>query len=95
MEYPIMRVALLLASALLAAPLIAQTAAAPAIPGIADPARVQPIRTEDYPVPAPRPAYSVLSPRAWEEAGLPVMPEWRESLREAFRLYGSSFRPAT
>lgn len=59
----------------------------------ADPARVQPIRTEDYPVPAPRPAYSVLSPRAWQEAGLPVMPEWRESLREAFRLYGSAFRP--
>jgi dTDP-4-dehydrorhamnose reductase len=58
----------------------------------ADPARVQPIRTEDYPVPAPRPAYSVLSPRAWQEAGLPVMPEWRESLREAFRLYGSAFR---
>lgn len=59
----------------------------------ADPARVQPIRTEDYPVPAPRPAYSVLSPRAWQEAGLPVMPAWRESLREAFRLYGSAFKP--
>ena len=54
---------------------------------------LQPIRTEDYPVPAPRPAYSVLSPRAWQEAGLPVMPAWRESLREAFRLYGNAFKP--
>jgi len=42
---------------------------------------------------ATRPAYSVLSPRAWEAAGLPAMPEWRDALREAFRLYGSSFRP--
>jgi dTDP-4-dehydrorhamnose reductase len=59
----------------------------------ADPARVQPISTDAYPVPAPRPAYSVLSPRAWEEAGLPRMPAWRDALAEAFRLYGSAFRP--
>ncbi len=59
----------------------------------ADPARVQSISTADYPVPAPRPAYSVLSPRAWEAAGLPAMPGWRESLTEAFRLYGSALRP--
>lgn len=60
----------------------------------ADPARVQAISTAEYPVPAPRPAYSVLSPRAWAEAGLPAMPDWRESLAEAFRLYGKDFRPA-
>jgi dTDP-4-dehydrorhamnose reductase len=60
----------------------------------ADPARVQPTDSGSFARPAPRPAYSVLSPRAWEEAGLPQMPEWRTALAEAFRLYGSSFRPA-
>jgi dTDP-4-dehydrorhamnose reductase len=60
----------------------------------ADPARVQPTDSASFARPAPRPAYSVLSPRAWEAAGLPQMPEWRTALAEAFRLYGSSFRPA-
>jgi dTDP-4-dehydrorhamnose reductase len=60
----------------------------------ADPARVQPIASKDFAAAAARPAYSVLSPRAWQDAGLPAMPEWRDALREAFRLYGSSFRPA-
>jgi dTDP-4-dehydrorhamnose reductase len=59
----------------------------------ADPARVLPISTDAYPVPAPRPPYSVLSSRAWEQAGLPSMPAWRDALHEAFRLYGSAFRP--
>jgi dTDP-4-dehydrorhamnose reductase len=60
----------------------------------ADPARVLPTTTDQYPTPAKRPAYSVLSPRAWQEAGLPAMPEWRASLKEAFRLYSGAFRPA-
>lgn len=60
----------------------------------ADPSRVLPITTADFPTPASRPAYSVLSPRSWDEAGLPQMPGWREALAEAFRLYGSAFRPA-
>ncbi len=58
----------------------------------ADPARVQPIGTADFPTPATRPAYSVLSPRAWDDAGLPQLQGWREALAEAFRLYGAEFR---
>ena len=60
----------------------------------ADPARVLTTDSASFARPAPRPAYSVLSPRAWEAAGLPQLPEWRAALAEAFRLYGSSFRPA-
>jgi dTDP-4-dehydrorhamnose reductase len=59
----------------------------------ADPARVLPTTSADFVRPAPRPAYSVLSPRSWDDAGLPSLPGWREALKEAFRLYGSSLRP--
>jgi dTDP-4-dehydrorhamnose reductase len=59
----------------------------------ADPDRVQPISTHDYPLPAPRPAYSVLSPRAWDEARLPPFRGWREALAEAFATSGDAFRP--
>ena len=58
----------------------------------ADPERVLPTTTDAYPVPAPRPAYSVLSPRAWDEAGLPPLPDWRAALAEAFRTRGDAFR---
>lgn len=58
----------------------------------ADPERVQPTDTASYPLPAPRPAYSVLSPKAWDTAGLPPFPAWRASLAEAFRTEGESLR---
>lgn len=46
----------------------------------ADPDRVTPCTTADYPLPAPRPAYSVLSDAAWIAAGLTPMPDWRAAL---------------
>ena len=49
----------------------------------ADPDRVTPCTTADFPRPAPRPAFSVLSGRSWEDAGLAPLPDWGESLRAA------------
>ncbi len=39
---------------------------------------VRPITTEQYPLPAPRPAYSVIE----SERGAPGLPGWRDGLRE-------------
>lgn len=58
----------------------------------ADPARVQPISSDKYPTPAQRPAYSVLSDRAWREAGLTPMPHWRDALHTAFATVGDQLR---
>ncbi|MCW2615012.1 MAG: dTDP-4-dehydrorhamnose reductase [Frankiales bacterium] len=60
----------------------------------ADPARVLPTTSDAYPTPASRPAYSVLSSRAWDQAGLPPRQGWREALAEAFATDGDSFRPS-
>lgn len=46
----------------------------------ADPDRVLPTTTDAAPRPAPRPAYSVLSPASWQSAGLALLPPWSVAL---------------
>lgn len=48
--------------------------------GLLNGATVRPIRTEDYPVPAPRPAYSVLDKTVTAKAIGEDFPHWRASL---------------
>lgn len=45
-----------------------------------DPQRVRPISTAEYPVPAPRPAYSVLGHERTDAVGVPRLPHWRDAL---------------
>jgi dTDP-4-dehydrorhamnose reductase len=58
----------------------------------ADPARVLPTDTAGFPRPAPRPAYSVLSGKAWESTGLTPLRGWRDALHAAFEQEGEEFR---
>jgi dTDP-4-dehydrorhamnose reductase len=44
----------------------------------------RPISTADYPLPAPRPAYSVLGHAAWDAAGIAPIGDWRDALQRAF-----------
>lgn len=48
-----------------------------------DPERVRPVGSDRHPRPAPRPAYSVLSPVKSAAAGLTPLRPWREALAEA------------
>lgn len=49
----------------------------------ADPARVRPCSTEEFPRLAPRPAFSVLSSEGWEAAGLTPLRHWRDAVHAA------------
>ncbi|WP_158885261.1 dTDP-4-dehydrorhamnose reductase [Amycolatopsis anabasis] len=59
----------------------------------ADPDRVKPCATADFPRPAPRPAYSVLSKEEWAEAGLTPLRPWQDALKEFFNRHGAELRP--
>ncbi len=48
--------------------------------------RVVPLRTEEYPTPARRPAYSVLSKEKYETATGAAVPAWEEALDRYFRV---------
>jgi dTDP-4-dehydrorhamnose reductase len=50
----------------------------------ADPDRIKPVPSSDYPRPAPRPAYSVLGHDRWPTVGLAPIGDWRDALRRAF-----------
>jgi dTDP-4-dehydrorhamnose reductase len=58
----------------------------------ADPERVRPCTTAEFPRPAPRPAYSVLSDKAWLAEGLVPAQPWRDALHTFFAEHGTSVR---
>ncbi|MBB5139918.1 dTDP-4-dehydrorhamnose reductase [Thermocatellispora tengchongensis] len=50
----------------------------------ADPGRVRPVTSAEFPRPAPRPAFGVLGHKRWEAAGLSPIRHWRDALRAAW-----------
>jgi dTDP-4-dehydrorhamnose reductase len=48
--------------------------------------RVTPIRTEEYPLPAPRPFYSVMDKRKFIDTFNTEIPHWKESLKECISI---------
>ncbi len=61
----------------------------------ADPDRVQPCTTDQFPRPAPRPAFSVLSGQSWADAGLTPLRDWRSALHAAIADPGPSLDTLT
>lgn len=59
----------------------------------ADPERVRPCSSAEFPSPAARPAYSVLADSSWRAAGLTPMRPWREALSDFFARHGGALRP--
>jgi dTDP-4-dehydrorhamnose reductase len=51
-------------------------------------AQVTPCATRDYPLPAPRPANSVLNNRLLKLSGLDLMPSWQEAFRQFWQRHG-------
>lgn len=56
----------------------------------ADPARVRPVSTAQFPRPAARPRFSVLSNARWREAGLTPLRDWQAALAAALPLLQAS-----
>ncbi|AKN17962.1 dTDP-6-deoxy-L-lyxo-4-hexulose reductase rmlD [Mycobacterium haemophilum DSM 44634] len=56
----------------------------------ADPQRVRPVSSAQFPRPAPRPSYSALSGREWAAAGLTPLRPWRSALVAALAVSRSS-----
>ena len=58
----------------------------------ADYSRLTPVTTAEFPRPAKRPSYSVLSHKNWNRPGLEAMRDWKEALAEEIPLILSEIR---